>query len=278
MENKTSPLQKYKRQPKLYIDLPSKGVWFPKNQIDKSEELEVYSMSANDEIGLKTPDALYSGLAVKRLIESCIPSIKDAWFVPLRDLDYILAAIRLASYGETIELTNICPKCETKDTYGLQVQVMLEHLEKANPIYEVVINNFKFKLRPLTYKEITAFQQEVFQVRRTVQQLLSQAEDGEEKSDQTQKLYDKLKDKTLSTIAASVIEIVTPDGESETTPAFISDFIINGDKDYYNGLQDLFEDNQKKLRLPDTEVECSSCGNKTNVNPDLDYSNFFVRG
>ena len=234
-------------------------------------------MSANDDIGLKTPDALFTGLAVKRLIESCIPSIKDAWFVPLRDLDYILASIRLASYGETIELTNVCTKCETKDTYGLQVQTMLEHLEQADVSYEVTINDFKFKLRPLTYKEITDFQQEIFQIRRTIQQVLSKMEDSDEKSKQTQDLYDRLREKTLITIAASVIEIVTPEGETETNTTFISDFIINGDKDYYNGLQELYDTNQKKLRLPDTEVECSGCGNKTKLNPDLDYSNFFVR-
>jgi len=28
MENNSSPLQKYRRQPKLYIDLPSKGQWY----------------------------------------------------------------------------------------------------------------------------------------------------------------------------------------------------------------------------------------------------------
>lgn len=277
MENNASPLQKYKRQPKLYIDLPSKGVWFPKSQLDKAEQLEVYSMSANDEIGLKTPDALYTGLSVKRLIESCIPSIKDAWFVPLRDLDYILASIRLASYGESIELSNVCSKCETQDTYGLQVQTMLDHLGRAEVKYEVIISNFSFKLRPLTYKEVTDFQQEVFQIRRTIQQVLSKMEDSTEKTKQTQDLYDRLREKTLITMAASVIEIVTPDGESETNTAFITDFIINGDKEYYNGLQKLYDDNQQKLRLPDTEVECSNCGNKTKLNPDLDYSNFFVQ-
>lgn len=278
MENYTSPLQKYKRQPKLYIDLPSKGVWYPKNILDKGEELEVYSMTANDEIGLKTPDALYTGIAVKKLIESCIPNIKDAWYVPLLDLDYILASIRLASYGPAIELSNTCSKCETKDTYSLEIQVMLDHLASVEPVFESVINGFTFKLRPLTYKETTDFQQAVFQIRRTIQQGVALMEEGEEKSKKLNELYDTLKEKTLATIASSVIEIITPEGDSETNTKFIADFIINGDKDYYNGLQELYESNQKKLRLPDTEVECSNCGNKTKINPDLDYSNFFVRG
>jgi len=54
-------LEKYQRQPKLYIDLPSKGRWYPPNALAKSDELAIYSMTASDEIATKTPDALFSG-------------------------------------------------------------------------------------------------------------------------------------------------------------------------------------------------------------------------
>lgn len=277
MEKYSSPLQKYKRQPKLFIDLPSKGVWYPKEYLEKAEELEVYSMTANDEIGLKTPDALYSGLAVKNLIESCIPGIKDAWYVPVVDLDYILASIRLASYGPTIEMSNVCNKCGNKDEYALQIQPILDNLQKATPNYEVSVNGFKFKLRPLCYKEITQLQQKIFQIRRTLQQGVLQMEDNEEKEKLLTELYEKLKDATFEGICSAIIEIVTPDGESETKQEFISDFVKYGDKDYYDKLSSLYDSNRKELNLPSTEVECSSCGNKSSINPDLDYSNFFVR-
>ena len=79
MENFTSPLQKYKRQPKLFIDLPSKGAWYSPQVAEKFEELEVYSMSASDEIAVKTPDALITGNAVVNIIQNCIPEIKNAW-------------------------------------------------------------------------------------------------------------------------------------------------------------------------------------------------------
>lgn len=59
MENKKSPLQKFQRQPKLYIDLPSNGKWYNENIIadGTSTSLAVFSMTANDEIAFKTPDA-----------------------------------------------------------------------------------------------------------------------------------------------------------------------------------------------------------------------------
>lgn len=275
MENTSSPLQKYKRQPKLYIDLPSKGVWYPKNIIEKSEELEVYSMTANDEINLKTPDALFTGIAIKKLIESCVPSIKDAWYVPTTDVDYILAAIRLATYGEKIELTTTCSNCQNQDTYALAIQGILDHYQTAKTTYEAKVEHFTFKLRPLCYKEVTDYQLEAFQVRRAIQQQLALADESLERNKDLHAQYDKLKEKQKETVCQSIIEIVTPDGESETNQDFIRDFVINGDRIYFNALEKLYEKNQKVLKIPPTKVACSECKTENNIQPDLDYSNFF---
>ena len=49
-----SPLTKYQRQPKQSIDLPSKGRWYSQGSLEKSEELEVFSMTASNEIATKT--------------------------------------------------------------------------------------------------------------------------------------------------------------------------------------------------------------------------------
>lgn len=277
MENYSSPLQKYKRQPKLYIDLPSKGIWYPKEVLEKAEELEVYSMTANDEINVKTPDALFTGAAIKNLIESCVPAIKDAWYVPSMDLDYILAAIRLASYGPAIEMTTTCRNCSNQDTYSLPIQGLLDHFQSAKTAYQTEVEGFTFKLRPLCYKEVTDYQIEAFKVRRTIQQHLAKIDDSEEKEKELKALYDGLREKQKQTVCSSIIEITTPEGESETHQEFIRDFIINGDKVYFNALEKLYDVNQKALRIPQTTVKCSSCETEQVVEPDLDYSNFFVQ-
>lgn len=277
MEKYVSPLQKYKRQPKLYIDLPSKGIWYPKDILEKAENLEVYSMTANDEIGLKTPDALYSGIAVKKLIESCVPGIKDAWYVSVIDLDYILAAIRLATYSDSIELSTKCSKCGNADDYALPIQPILDHLQQANPNYETSIQDFKFKLRPLCYKELTELQQKIFQIRRTLQQHVLQMDDSEAKEKQLNELYDKLRDHTFDGICSAIIEITTPEGETETKNDFITQFVKFSDKDFYEELSKVYENNRKMLELPGSKIKCSSCGTESTVIPELDYSNFFVR-
>ena len=52
MEN--NPLQKYYRQPKIYLDLPSKGNFYPKGAIEGDpSKLPVFGMTAMDEIMFK---------------------------------------------------------------------------------------------------------------------------------------------------------------------------------------------------------------------------------
>ena len=112
MENiRQNPLHKYFRQPKIYLRLPSSGNFYPAGALEKTEsgEYPVYSMTAKDEIVMKTPDALMNGQATVDIIQSCVPNIKDAWKVPSIDLDAILVAIRIATYGEMLDVSAIIP-------------------------------------------------------------------------------------------------------------------------------------------------------------------------
>lgn len=283
MDNPSSPLKKYSRQPKLYIDLPSKGQWYKKDVLEKSEELEVYSMTANDEIGVKTPDALISGKAIISIIENCIPSIKDGSAVTTRDLDYLLASIRIASYGDTMNVGHICTKCSNEDSFSLPLQSILDHLQAAEPVYEVNIENFIFRLRPLLYKELVQTQVSSMRVRRQLFQLSEssasdQPEEIDRKTEIINNLYDQINEQTKSLICSVVTEVITPEGESETNPIFIKDFILNNQPEFYNKIQQVYAANNRLMALPVSDVECSECGHGDKVAPSLDYTNFFSRG
>ena len=121
MENSQSPLRQFQRQPKLYIDLPSRGKWYDEKIVadGTSTSLAVFSMTANDEIGFKTPDALVTGEATVRNIKSCIPAILDPWNIRTIDSDSILIAIRIASYGETMSVSSPCKKCSEDNAYDV---------------------------------------------------------------------------------------------------------------------------------------------------------------
>ena len=104
-----NPLAKHFRQPVLYLKLPSGGKWYPEGSLDLpvTGEIPVFAMTARDEITFKTPDALMNGSSTVQVIESCCPSIKDAWKMPAVDLDPVLIALRLATYGKELEFTGV---------------------------------------------------------------------------------------------------------------------------------------------------------------------------
>jgi hypothetical protein len=82
-----NPLQQFFRQPKIYISLPSQGVYNkPGTFSGNIERLAVYGMTGMDEILLKTPDALLSGESTATVIKSCCPSVTDAWDLPVNDI------------------------------------------------------------------------------------------------------------------------------------------------------------------------------------------------
>ena len=120
-------LTERKRQPKIYIDLPSRGIFYDENIIQDSQftEIPVFGMNTMDEIMIKTPDALFSGQATANVIKSCIPIIKNPWDLVGFDIDFILIAIRISTYGEKMEISSTCPHCGNKLDSDLNLSQMM---------------------------------------------------------------------------------------------------------------------------------------------------------
>jgi hypothetical protein len=158
VDNRTNPLTKYFRQPKIYLRLPSKGRYYPAGSLDMpdSGELPVYAMTAKDELMFKTPDALLNGESVVEVIKSCVPNIKDPWKMPSIDSDAILIAIRLATYGEKMGISTMIPGTNEEREFEADLRTMLDRLAEFEYLPYVEINpEITVELRPSTYKEFT---------------------------------------------------------------------------------------------------------------------------
>ena len=152
-----NPLQKYFRQPKNYLRLPSRGKYYPAGALDMpvTGELAVYAMTAKDELTFKTPDALMNGQATVDVIQSCVPNIKNAWFMPSIDIDAVLIAIRLATYGEKMDINITVPNTTIKRDYSLDLRTALDELLLAKFEERLVVGQMQVLVRPVTYKEFT---------------------------------------------------------------------------------------------------------------------------
>jgi hypothetical protein len=106
-----NPLASFFRKSKLSLTLPSHGKWYPKNGLafDSNGKLSVFAMNATDDIKFRTGDATMSGNNIYEVVKSCIPNIVDPSMIPHVDIDTILLAIRVASYGSEFDFSVSVP-------------------------------------------------------------------------------------------------------------------------------------------------------------------------
>ena len=277
-----NPLKKYFRQPKLFITLPSQGNFYPKGAIDFPEngELPVYPMTAKDELTMKTPDALLNGQATVDLIQSCVPNIKDAWQMPSIDLDLILIAIRIATYGENLDVTTKVPNTGKEKEYTVDLRKILQQLSAPGYEHNIEINGMQVFLRPLTYKEFTDASLKTFEEQRIFRLVNDQNIPDREKLSRFSESFLKLTQLTVGMISKSIAKIVIDDTEV-TDQRFIKEFIDNADKEFYNQITDHLELQKSKFQIKpmkvisEPEEVAEGAPEEFEVPITFDQSNFF---
>jgi len=276
---KANPLANYFRQPKMYMRLPSHGRFYPEGALDTSEiaEYPVYAMTAKDELMFKTPDALMNGQATVEVIKSCVPAIKDPWAMPSLDLDAILIAIRIASYGEAMDINASCPKCRHFNEFSLNLVQYLDRISGITYDGTLEVPPLQVHIRPYTYKEIsktaikTLEQQKIFAI------VNDDNMSDEDKVEKFGESFVKLTNLTVDVIAGCITKIVSPEGEV-TDPTIIKEFIENSPSDVFNSINDYVTEMKDKMSLKAQDVKCTECENEWSVEVSMDQTNFFAVG
>lgn len=274
----------FMRQPKIYIRLPSQGRYWTPGSIDIPEngEIAVYSMTAKDELAFKTPDALMNGQAVVDVIQSCIPTIKDAWKTPNIDLDLILIAIRIATYGEKMEISHTVPNTDETVEHEVNLQILLDQMLDNEWEEAVEINgSMTVFVHPLTYKHLTLTSMKAFETQRLMEAVNNDELSEEKKLEIFNKSFNKMTNITIELIADSISSIQTPETIVKDKK-FIKEFLENADKDVVskvkghidfmklrNGLQPI------EVQATEEQIELGAPETYT-VPIQFDNSNFFA--
>ena len=286
MTENTNPLSKYYRQPAVYIKFPSGGN-YPPHVLERSPsgEYPVLPMTAKDELAFKTPDAMMNGQATIDVIKSCIPNIKDPWQLVSYDMDTILIAIRIASYGEKMDLNTTVPVANETMTHSINLPDLLDRLSQVK-----ITNSCKLKdgleitVRPLIYKQIIDSQIRTFQQQRIYMQVQqSTTMSDEEKTQKFTDSFNMLTDLNSALLLNNIEKITLPDGkQSVSDPAQIKDFIENAE----SKLTKEIEEELSKIRLQgavppiqmqatEEQIKKGAPANYT-IPITFDNSNFFV--
>tara|TARA_B100000902_G_scaffold264009_1_gene250141 strand:+ start:2921 stop:3820 length:900 start_codon:yes stop_codon:yes gene_type:complete len=279
MQQNTNPLSQFMRQPAIYIQLPSGGKFYSPGSLEMpiNNEIPVLPMSTKDEITVNTPDALMNGQGVVDMIHSCCPSIKNAWEIPLVDLDTILIAIRIASYGEKMEYTSTCPHCENKDEYELDLRQFIDL-----PVnMDVYLQPFEYKgmqvyLQPVNYETLNVQNLENFEQQRLMVMVNDSELGAEEKQRRFAEIFRNMTNYTVRNVAGSIRQIVTPDMQTVDNPDHINEFVRNSERQFYDTLKKFMEEVNKGVPEKTVTTNCDECKQEYTTPFTFDQANFFA--
>lgn len=277
--NPNNPLKQYFRQPAIYVRLPSQGNFYPEGSIEMpvTNELPVYPMTAIDEITYRTPDALFNGQAVVNVIQSCVPNIKNGWNIPTTDVDTLLIAIRISSYGHEMEFSTQCPACNNVTDNVLDLRTVLDTIK--SPDYNQSLNHGDIEIyfKPLSYKNLNDNNQLQYEGQKMLQMLPTDDDSQEVNNAKVAALGDALKkltEITVQTLAQSVAVIRTPTAIVNQTE-FISEFFTNCDRELFNQIRDHIIEIKKGTEIQPVHLKCPDCGNEYDQPMTLDMTSFF---
>tara|TARA_Y100000114_G_C11737604_1_gene317124 strand:- start:759 stop:1505 length:747 start_codon:yes stop_codon:yes gene_type:complete len=134
--------------PTEVVDLPSKGLLYPKESSLSSGKIEIKYMTAKEEDILTSANLIQKGVVVEKLLESLIvdKSIKIGDLL-IGDKNAVLIASRILAYGKEYEVEVDGKKVEV-DLTTLKDRFLDESLVKNG------VNEFEFEL-PATKRKIT---------------------------------------------------------------------------------------------------------------------------
>lgn len=104
-------LQKLNRIPGETFRLPTRGVFYKNGEIDDSivnGEVVVYPMTGHEELIMKSPDMVFQGTAIDRVIKRCVPGVLRPLDMSSNDIEFLLACIRKVTHGEFIKVFYKC--------------------------------------------------------------------------------------------------------------------------------------------------------------------------
>lgn len=272
----TNPLQQHFRQSKLFVSLPSKGIYNKAGAIQGDpEKIAVFGMTGSDEILMKTPDTLLTGESTVKVFESCCPAIKDGWDICSLDTDVLLAAIRIATNGNTVTVTKTCDdeECGALNDYDIDLSDIIDHFANCKYESKIVIDSLIIKIQPLTYKQTSEYSTKNFRIQKQMQQVML-LEDEEVKNEHFAKLFTELSQIQLDIFTDSV-ESVDIGTTVVTEKRYINEWLQNCDKMIFDEIKKQFNKNKEDWKVPPVAVMCNHCGHKSELAVELDQSIFF---
>jgi len=277
-----NPLVKHFRRPAIHFKLPSGGRYWEENSLDLpvTGEIPVYPMTAGDEVTLKTPDALMNGSGVVTTIQSCCPNIRDAWKMPSIDVDAVLIAIRIASYGQAMSISAKCPHCDEEHDYDADLSIAISGIKCPDFDTPVDFEELKIKLQPQQYFNVTRSNLVNFEEQRMMTAIADANLTDDVRGARLKESMRKILELNDALLVSSTEYIETEDGVRVKDADHIMEFYKNAEAKVSKDIEARLGTIQQEAAIPPFKLKCTAdnCGKAFEVPMEFDYARFFARG
>jgi hypothetical protein len=145
--------------PTEIVELPSKGLIYPKDNPLSSGKIEMKYMTAKEEDILTNQNYISKGIVLDKLIESLIVSKVDINDIVIGDKNALLIASRVLGYGKDYQFRGYNSDTRQIEDFTVDLTTLEDKLLDPNDLIEEGVNEFKFELphskTPITFKILT---------------------------------------------------------------------------------------------------------------------------
>ena len=278
-----NPLSKYFRKPAIYISLPSKGHFNPEIDQTMIDEVGVLPMTAIDEIGMRSPDALLNGEAMISLIKSCVPSIPNVRNLCNIDVEALYLAIQYATYGKDITHSHKCSKCGSQSDFNIDINFLLNKIPEIDKVEPILYEDLVIHLRPPSLESVTRVALIRIEEQRIIKNIQTESVDETDEVELAKRFYSSFKrvaNHNVDLLGETIAKIETPNGDV-TDRLQIKEFLSNIPSNIVEKINKTVEgitkrpDDLSKFNFVCPENEC---GHKEDVQLELNPVNFSKAG
>ena len=279
-----NPLQRYFRRPALWVKLPTLGKWYTNGEVtfNERQEVQVFGITAIDEIMLNTPDALFNGHALETVINSCIPEVHDVKRLSQPDLDALFLGIKSATNNGKHEMTRTCVQCKHENTFDIQCNQLLDsmtYIEDSDTVINID-GDIKVHIKPYDFEMRSLLIQHQLEERKALAIIEKNITDNNlEKADQFARSLEKMSRLSFRLIADSVtaIEILGKDRQFVDNKEHIAEWMTNVNKSTSDAIVSAVNALNEVGPPKTTAAQCTNCGHTWTETLTFDPALFFSR-
>ena len=303
--------------PSVTVSLPTMGRWYGESMFAEGydpKELPVGVLGILSEQNYRDPWLLLSGEAIPRMLKSVCPGILEAGELAELDLDTILLASRLVSFGPTLDLKHTCyaPVDKTDEELALEIEGksenyqpapkrpcgqendisidINEHILRYAPItdevvderftYEVAAAGQTVHLRPMPYRTV------IDQVRRNIERDRKVSSFDESTledmimNDEALAMYKQVVDMSseagIDSIVSCIFGVSTTGGSIITDTAMVREWLLALPQTEAEKLSlKLNELSSWMVSFSEIKYTCGACGTEQTFRLELDANRLF---